>query len=197
MADVTALPRRLVWLGGLFEGCLGLVAWLLGYLFDQPWWESFRWDARMVVWGVASCVPMIVGFVLCMCARTGPLARIKRFSQEVIGPLFASCTVLDLATLSLLAGFGEETLFRGFLQPVFGAWLGPWRGLVLASLLFGLLHPITPTYFLLASLTGAYLGYIWMISENLLVVILAHALYDFVVLLVLVQKAACNRPSSC
>jgi membrane protease YdiL (CAAX protease family) len=194
MAELVPLPRRLVWLGGLFEGSLGLLAWLLGYFFDQPWWESFCWDGWTVLWGLATCVPMILGFILCMYSRVGPLARIKRFSQEVVGPLFASCTVLDLAMLSLLAGFGEESLFRGFLQPVFGAWLGPWGGLVLASLLFGLLHPITPTYFVLASLTGAYLGSIWMISENLLIVILAHALYDYVVLLVLVRRAVVNRP---
>jgi hypothetical protein len=190
MQEILPLRRRLVWLGGLFEGSLGLLAWLLGWCFDQPWWESFRWDAWTVVWGVATCVPMLLGFILCLFWRIGPLARIKRFSQEVVGPLFASCTVLDLAALSLLAGLGEETLFRGFLQPVFGGWLGPWGGLVLASLLFGLLHPITPTYFLLASLIGAYLGSIWIATENLLVVILAHALYDFVVLVVLVRRAS-------
>jgi len=193
MQQIPSLRRRLVWLGGLFEGSLGLLAGLLGWVYNQPWWESLRWEAWAVAWGLATCVPMLLGFVLCLSWRIGPLARIKRFSQEVVGPLFASCTVLDLAVLSLLAGFGEEALFRGFLQPALGGWLGPWGGLVLASLLFGFLHPITPTYVLLASLIGAYLGYVWMISANLLVVIVAHALYDFVVLVVLVRQASGDR----
>jgi membrane protease YdiL (CAAX protease family) len=196
MQEILPLRRRLVWLGGLLEGSLGLVAGLLGWFFDQPWWDRIHWEMEAAVWGIGTCVPMLCGFVGCMYSRLGPLARIKQFSQEIVGPLFASCTVLDLAALSLLAGFGEETLFRGFLQSAFAEWVHPWGGLVLASLLFGLLHPITPTYFLLASLIGAYLGSVWLISENLLVVILAHALYDFVVLVVLVRGASRNQPST-
>jgi membrane protease YdiL (CAAX protease family) len=48
--------------------------------------------------------------------------------------------------------------------------------------LFGLLHPITPTYAVLAALMGAYLGGVWLASGNLLVPIVAHALYDFIAL---------------
>jgi uncharacterized protein len=190
MAMMVPLRRRLVWLGGLFEGSLGLLAWLLGWSFDQPWWESIRWDASVVIRGLATCIPMLLVFVICMVWRIGPLVRIKRFSLELMAPLFASATVLDLAGLSLLAGVGEEALFRGFLQPFFADWLGWWGGLVLASCLFGLLHPITPTYCIVASLIGGYLGYICVMSGNLLIVVLAHGLYDFVVLVVLVRRAS-------
>jgi membrane protease YdiL (CAAX protease family) len=190
MQDILPLRRRLVWLGGLFEGSLAVLAWLLGWWFDQPWWRSIRLDGRTLAWGIATCIPMIVGFAICMSSNSGPLERIKRFSLEIVGPLFASCTVLDLAVLSFLAGFGEEALFRGFVQSELAEAVQPWVGLVVASLLFGLLHPITPTYFLLASLIGVYLGYIWSTCENLLVVIIAHALYDFVVLVILVRRAS-------
>ena len=55
-------------------------------------------------------------------------------------------------------------------------------GVVLASLLFGLMHPITPAYIVLAALMGAFLGWIFLITENLLPVIITHGLYDFLAL---------------
>jgi membrane protease YdiL (CAAX protease family) len=177
----------LVLLSVLFEGSLGLLAWILGWLLHQPCWESLRWELGAAGWGAAASLPMLALFLLCLWRPVGPLARIKQFSREVIRPMFARCTLTDLAVISLAAGFGEELLFRGVLQPVFSRWLGPWLGLAAASLLFGLLHPITPTYMVLAALMGAYLGYVWVVSGNLLVVIVAHGLYDFLILMFLVR----------
>ena len=53
--------------------------------------------------------------------------------------------------------------------------------------LFGLMHFITPTYAVLATLMGAYLGLVWQWTGNLLAVVLMHALYDFLVLLYLLR----------
>ena len=72
------------------------------------------------------------------------------------------CTVADLALISLLAGLGEELLFRGLIQDGLVGWLGPWPALVLTSVLFGLMHPITPGYAVLATLAGAYLGWVYL-----------------------------------
>ena len=132
---------------------------------------------------------MLALFLLCLSWPIGPLGRLLRFSREVAGPLFAPCSVLDLAVLSLLAGAAEEMLFRGTLQAALGDWLNPAAGLVLASLLFGLVHPITPTYVLLAALLGLYLGTVWQATGSLLVVIVAHAVYDFLLLLYLSRFA--------
>jgi membrane protease YdiL (CAAX protease family) len=112
----------------------------------------------------------------------GPLAHIRRFFNEVARPIFEPLTVPDLAVVSLVAGLGEELLVRGVIQAALARWLGDWSGLLLASALFGLLHPITKTYAVLAALAGVYLGLVWMLTGNLLVVIIAHAVYDFVML---------------
>ena len=53
--------------------------------------------------------------------------------------------------------------------------------------MFGLVHAITPTYFVLASLAGAYLGGVYALTGDIAAPIVAHAVYDFVVLLVLVR----------
>ena len=63
-----------------------------------------------------------------------------------------------------------------------GAWLGwPW-GLLLASLLFGLFHPISLTYMIIASILGLYLGLVLYAGGNLISVIVVHAFYDFAAL---------------
>jgi hypothetical protein len=56
-------------------------------------------------------------------------------------------------------------------------------GLVLASLLFGLAHPISKAYVVLASFIGLLLGLLYLLTENLLACILAHALYDAILML--------------
>ena len=68
--------------------------------------------------------------------------------------------------------------------------------LLLASLLFGLAHAITRTYVVLATVFGIYLGWLWTASGNLLVPIVAHALYDFVALSALVRAERRKQEST-
>jgi len=131
--------------------------------------------------------------VVCTHATWPPLARIRRFFDAVVRRLFAECTWIELALIALAAGVGEEALFRGVLQPALGRWLGAGPALVVASVLFGLLHPITPVYAVLAGLIGIYLGGVWLASGNLLVVIIVHALYDFLALIYVLRGLPAAR----
>src|SRR6516162_4275258 len=112
------LQRRwpIILLAVLFEGGLGLLAFLLGWLIGYPPWEHVRWQAEGAALGIAASVPMLVGFFVCVRWPVGPLVRIKDFADDIIVPLFAPCSLLELAFISLLAGVGEEALFRGVLQ---------------------------------------------------------------------------------
>jgi membrane protease YdiL (CAAX protease family) len=87
-------------------------------------------------------------------------------------------------------------LFRGVLQGALQHALGLAAGLLLASALFGLLHFITLTYAVFATVLGAYLGWLWMVTDNLLVPTVAHAAYDFAALLYLLRwerRAPANK----
>jgi membrane protease YdiL (CAAX protease family) len=172
--------REIVGLAVLCEGGLGLLACLLGWLVGLPPWAKLDWDAGSAALGVAAAVPMLAGLALCLRAPWRPFARIRQFADEVVRPLFRACTVADLALIALLAGLGEELLFRGLLQEGLAGWLGPWPALAAASVLFGLLHPMTPAYAVLAVLAGVYLGWLYLATGNLLVPVLAHALYDLI-----------------
>jgi membrane protease YdiL (CAAX protease family) len=49
------------------------------------------------------------------------------------------------------------------------------------------MHPITRMYVVLCVLVGLYLGWLWMVTDNLLVPIVAHGAYDFFALVYLVR----------
>jgi membrane protease YdiL (CAAX protease family) len=182
--------RRRLWVVGIgvaFEAALVPLAWLLGWLFDQPPLAGLRLDAAGAALGVAATLPMLLVFAAVLRWPVGPLIRIRQFFDDVVRPLMRGCGLLDLALLSLVAGVGEELVFRGVLQPALVRRLGLGPGLVLASLLFGLLHPITVTYVILAAGLGLYLGVVAWAGGNLLPVMVAHALYDFLVLAYLLR----------
>jgi CAAX protease family protein len=174
--------RRMVWFGVAFEGSLAVVALALGWLLGQWPLLKIHWVPKDLLWGIAGCVPLFLLFLVCVRWPVGPLVRIKQISQELIGEWFAQSTLMQLALISLLAGIGEEALFRGVIQDAFIEWTSPIAGVALASILFGLMHPITPTYIVLAAIMGAFLGWIFMTTENLLPAIITHGLYDFLAL---------------
>jgi membrane protease YdiL (CAAX protease family) len=179
--------REIVRLAVLFEGGLAVLACLVGWSAGLPPWATLVWDLRDAALGVAASVPMLALLAVCVLAPWRPLARIRQFVDQVVQPLFRDCTLADLALIALLAGLGEELLFRGLLQEALAGWLGPWPALAAVSLLFGLMHPMTAAYAVLAFLAGAYLGWVYLASGNLLVPILAHALYDFTALVYILR----------
>ncbi|HTU19284.1 MAG TPA: CPBP family intramembrane glutamic endopeptidase [Gemmataceae bacterium] len=179
--------RTVVLLAVLVEGGLLAAASILGWMLDQPPLRSFQWTLGAVLWGVLAALPLVALLFVILRWPIGPLKRIHRFSEEVIRPLLAPCSVIDLLGISVLAGLGEEILFRGVLQEAFARY-NVWVGLAVASAMFGLVHAITLSYVLLATLMGAYLGCVWLWADhNLLVIVITHALYDFVALLWLLR----------
>jgi hypothetical protein len=140
-----------------------------------------------VAWGVAGTLPLLVVFAVCVRGPWQPLAHIRQICNEVIRPFFRSSSVLELALISLVAGIAEEMLFRGLLQGALSDWLGLWPGILATSVLFGVVHLITVTYGILVTLVGIYLGWSYEASGNLMVVIVAHGLYDFLALVYLAR----------
>jgi membrane protease YdiL (CAAX protease family) len=165
-----------------FEAGLAPASLLLGWLLGHPPLERFVWSLQDALWGTVAAVPLIALFVAMLTWPVGPLVRFKQFCEEEFEPLFHQSYYSELALVALSAGVGEEMLFRGVIQASFIQGMGvPW-GLALASALFGLLHPISILYIVIASFLGFYLGAIWIINGNLLTVMVAHAVYDFAAL---------------
>jgi hypothetical protein len=198
MPDASTQRRFIVFLAIAVEGGLIVLAVLLGWQLDQRPFDRFRWNIRDALVGLVAAVPMLLLFFAMLRWPVGPLRRIKTFSEEFIRPLLAPCTVIDLLGISILAGLGEEMLFRGVVQGYCTVQVGAWPAVAIAALLFGLMHAITATYVVLAALFGVYLGWLYLACDsNLLAVAITHALYDFVALLYLLRGpgAAGRAPS--
>ncbi|MFP6765834.1 MAG: CPBP family intramembrane glutamic endopeptidase, partial [Planctomycetaceae bacterium] len=133
--------------------------------------------------------PLFLMLVAILKCQTVSCLRIRQILDEILLPWLSPCRLVDLILLATLAGVAEELLFRAFLQSLFTDHVGATAGLVLASLLFGVAHWITPGYAVLASIAGFYLGTVWIMTDgNTLAVIIAHGLYDLVALIVLLHR---------
>ena len=174
-----------------FEGGVALLAVGVGWFVGHPPLKLIHWLPGAVFWGALGTLPLLAMVAICIAFPVGPLRQLLEVVQRLVIPLFAGCNWIDLAIIAVLAGLGEELLFRGLIQGVssalIGGAVGRWSAWIGTSVLFGLAHWITPTYAALAGLIGFYLGWLWLASDNLLLPITAHALYDFVVLAYLLK----------
>jgi uncharacterized protein len=188
---LSAMTKHFPLSAATFEGGLAIVAVALGWLLGQPPLATFHFDFYQAGLGIAATLPPLVLFWLCLKCPLRPFETIAQILDEMLVPLLRDCRLVELAIIAALAGVGEEMLFRGIVQAAVAAEIGGphgiWLGLFIAAVLFGLLHPITPTYALLAGLIGLYLGGLWLASGNLLAPIVAHGVYDFVALVYLVR----------
>ena len=178
---------RFFWFACAFEAALLPVAAGLAYLLHSPLLSDLHWSVPDLLLGFIASAPLYVLFVGMLHSSFPPFARIRRLLEHKLHPLFASWTVPQLGLLSLLAGLGEEVLFRGVIQGALSSAAGPVVALLIASALFGCVHFITLGYAVVAAAIGVYLGLLWLWSGNLLTPIVTHATYDFVALVALLR----------
>jgi len=174
-----------------FEGGLAPLSLFFGWLRGHSPLADFGWSLRDGLVGAAAAIPLVLAFLAIMRWPIGPFRRFRKFCDEEVTPLFAESYWYELALVSVAAGVGEEMLFRGFLQAALCAWLAStaW-GLAISSLVFGLLHPISIIYVVIAGLVGLYVGAVWILNGNLLTVMVTHAVYDFAALGYLIRIRA-------
>lgn len=171
-------PRqRLFWLMLAGEAGLGLLGGLLMLTLNAPpeiqWREPQSWG-----YGLLATLPLLLIFQALQWATWEPLRRFRDYLDRQVIPLFREWRWWQIALISAAAGWGEELLFRGWLQTFAGEYIGTTGGLIAASLLFGAAHAMTRLYFFLAVLMGLYFGVLYLWSGDLLIPMLAHGLYD-------------------
>lgn len=176
-------PRDIVLWLVLQELVLGVVGAILAIWNGVPIADRFRWSLADAGLGVVATLPLLVLFPLTKLLEDWhPVQDIEQQIQRGIRPLLGQASIAELALLSLAAGLGEEILFRGFLEAVLTEPLGVVAALLVTNLVFGLAHPWSLAYVVLAGAVGIYLSLTLLWSQNLLVAMTAHALYDLVAL---------------
>jgi hypothetical protein len=164
-----------------------LVALAAGAVVHVAPFATLSWSWRGLAAGIAATAPLLLLLGWCLRTRVGPVARLVRTVEERVAPLFVGSSATTVALVAALAGVGEEALFRGVIQTALLDRVPAWAAVGLTAAAFGLAHALSLTYALLAALVGGYLGWLHLVSGNLLVPILAHGFYDFVALQILLR----------
>lgn len=166
-----------MWTQQILTALLAFVG--VGWLTRRSWKESCERLGLVVPSGRQSLIGLGVGVLmvpaivllesLTSLVGVGTDADVARLTEQLIGSLVL--TPLGILTLGLSAGLGEETIFRGAIQPRFG--------LVLTSLLFAITHSNYGISLstLIVLLLGLVLGWL-RLRYNTSTAIIAHAVYN-------------------
>jgi membrane protease YdiL (CAAX protease family) len=132
-------------------GTIAVYALLLFFLYvslallrGKPFWSTLGWKKlppkdggeprRPLRYFFAGCGLSLVVFGLTAMVKTpenAPIEELFKFKQTAM--LFVVMAVL-------VAPFAEETIFRGYLYPMFARWFGVAPSIILTGVLFGLMH---------------------------------------------------------
>lgn len=170
----------------LFQGGIGVIGLIAILLFGIPvllvgpgLWPSILIGALGAV--------LTYGALLVLARVPGLFPENLERQMQGLYDFASSYSPAVLILLSLLAGVGEELLFRGAIQGWLMAKTDPVTAVIAASLLFGLVHYVSFTYFLVATGLGFILGAAYLLSESLALVMIWHALYDMIALFCLLR----------
>jgi membrane protease YdiL (CAAX protease family) len=175
-----------------FELGLAGVALLIAAWLGLDLSARMSWDLAAFNWAVIATVPMAVAMLVLSRSRWRWVNALNEPVEKHMLPLFKDLPPGGVALIALAAGAGEELLFRGVIQQGISDWGGPGLGLVVASVAFGLAHAVNRYYALVTMVIGVYLGLLYQASENIVLVLGVHALYDWVVLRFLLLRSTPN-----
>lgn len=175
----------------LVEGGLALLAAFLAWLFHVPLREQLAGDAlQATLRGIVATLPMLAAFWMLMHVRWKSAQTLREQVGQLVSELFRKAGPAQFALIAVLAGVGEELLFRGVLQSLLVTWTGPVAGIAMAAVIFGLFHALSRLYFVLATIVGIYFGWLAFHFGDLIAPIVAHSLYDFIALVYLSRQVA-------
>src|SRR5437899_3206962 len=150
---IESKPQFLVGTNVLWYALLFLFLYMtLAVLRGLPFWRSLGWKRLRSDPPTGRGSPWMYFLSGCGLAIFVALAssRVKNVDHVPIQELFKSRTgaMLLMAMAVFVAPLVEETVFRGYLYPLFAKSLGVLPGILITGLLFGLMH-------------GAQLGWTW------------------------------------
>jgi membrane protease YdiL (CAAX protease family) len=141
------------------------------FAHPEPWLEL---PARM---SHTYSLLLGVSFGLLIVLSTRAVVPRFRWARRLHGelrPIARSISVVGIVVLAALSSLGEELLFRGLLQP--------WLGVIVQSLVFGIVHQIRgPSRWVWVSWAtgvGLVLGLIFQLTGSLLGPLAAHGLIN-------------------
>lgn len=134
------------------------------------------WDLQVLWWGLGISAFITLASATLYRFWPGYRQSAQYYVEMVLRPLLW----WDLIWVGLLPGMSEELLFRGVMLPALG--LTP-VGVAISSACFGALHlggPKPWPYVVWATIVGFILGTSAIVTGNLLVPVVAHAIVNWI-----------------
>ncbi|MBQ2619920.1 MAG: CPBP family intramembrane metalloprotease [Thermoguttaceae bacterium] len=176
----------------LFEGAMAIVGALLALIcgldlskaFHNP---DFATMFSQFALGIGLAVGLGILFTVLDYFPWSHLKKVSEKTKEFVNDAFKDSSLFNRFLVCLLAGVGEEILFRGFIFiAIFEFW--PWgleynlniiAAIAISSILFGLGHNVSALYFLITAMLGVTFCLVFLWTGSLIAPVIAHALYDF------------------
>lgn len=194
--ESVSVANQLLFAAVVVEGGAALLAFALGYFFNVNPAESVNWSYWGLCYafaiGFLATFPMLMLYVIIYRVRWRAFRRIRRIIHFFTVHFLSHCTHFQVLLICVLAGIGEELLFRGLIQVGISQWIGGNVGLcvgiLVSAAIFGLVHCLTKTYTLITFLIGIYFSLLFSYTGNIMTVIVAHALYDYCVMIFVLRR---------
>jgi membrane protease YdiL (CAAX protease family) len=129
--------------------------------------------------GAGAAIALLLVMATYVLAHTlKPFEVLEREFRAILGHLSRR----QIVWIAALSGAAEEVVFRGTMQPLLAGLWGPVPGLIVTSLVFGLLHYVPDRVFLpwtiFATLVGFICGGLFMVSGSILAPVVTHTLLN-------------------
>jgi membrane protease YdiL (CAAX protease family) len=166
---------------GALNGLMGLlIVWFLVRVIER---SSFTWEAVGLNWRNNSLLAILLGAILASglfiaSVMTGHIFGLtgSALSTSMLG--VSVPILLQKLVLYLAMGFGEEIVFRGYIQPRVVNQYGAIWGVLATSVVFTLLHQISYSLSPVVILSGVMLwtaiGVLYHLSKSLYLVGVFH-----------------------
>ncbi|SFR75904.1 hypothetical protein SAMN05216203_2828 [Marinobacter daqiaonensis] len=171
-------------LGVLFQAGIVLLGLIPLWLFAIPVATEGLRVGEYLLWGTLAGVATYGVLLLLSMVDVLSPESLKQHIRDLHGFVRGQSWPVLIA-LAVLAGIGEELLFRGVIQGWLSAHLGSAVGIIAGAVAFGLAHAMSKAYFLVATCLGLVFGIAYQLSDSLQLVMVWHAVYDLVVIVVL------------
>jgi len=172
--------RTLVFQSFMYVFLVGSLYLVIVWRYGSPFWRALGWTFEIPYgWLLMAAGPVLT----ILLSVLGVLLRAPSDSSqiEVLIKSRASLAAVMLFGV-VLAPIFEEMLFRGFLLPLLARSMGPWPGIFLTALPFGLLHGAQNRWawqpIVLIGLAGVVFGYVRYKTKSTTSAFVMHSAYN-------------------
>jgi len=170
----------------VFQGGIGVVGLLAILIVGIPVQISGDGVLPSVLYGVLGAL-CTYGTLLLLTQIPGLFPNNLDRQMRGLHRFASSYSWFVLFLLSVFAGIGEELLFRGAVQGWLAVHTDTTTAVLAASVLFGLVHYASFTYFVIATSLGLVLGLAYALTDSILLVMVWHGVYDMAALFCLLR----------